>query len=637
MFRSIRWRLVSSYALLTVLTVSLVGILTLSLVQRYLEHQEIEYLTANAESVAQRALPLLASNAAGTDTAPPPALTTTNAQELHPTLVQLVHTAAFLSNVQVRILDADGRVVADSGNPTELNEVAWLLSPSTPYTVRAVDTEAAAQPALSMFALPLTGEGQILFEDITSQFTGSQHEFLREGPAADTNLEGDVVIVRTSPSQWGSRVMFEYVSEAEAEHPGGATPRPFEIMHPDVVSVRIDEAGPGATSDVTNDDTNMNADAHTSQADAPAGSEAIGTVGSAETALRSQQIVRVPITDGTQQFGTVELSNGPNFSAESLATIRNAFLVAAGGVSVLSVIVGLLVGQGLTAPILSLAAATERMSGGDLSVRAAVRSNDEIGLLARQFNRMAARLEASFSHLAAERDALRRFIADASHELRTPITALKAFNELLQGSAASDVTAQAEFLRESERQIDKLDWITSNLLDLSRLDAGLVELDLARHGVEDVLAAVAAQFQVRAQDADIALSVQPPPQPIHLLCDRVRVELALTNLLDNAFKFTAAGGVIEIGGDARTDHVLLWVRDEGAGIAPQDLPHIFDRFYQGKGSPRGSGLGLAIVQSIVRAHGGAVRVHSTEGSGSCFEIKMPQHPTASAESDGAIK
>jgi signal transduction histidine kinase len=238
---------------------------------------------------------------------------------------------------------------------------------------------------------------------------------------------------------------------------------------------------------------------------------------------------------------------------------------------------------------------------------------------------MAERLEASFSELAAERDALRRFIADASHELRTPITALKNFNDLLQGAAAEDPAARAEFLTESQVQLERLEWITRNLLDLSRLDAGLVDLDLADHDVGELLDAAASAFKPLAQDIGITFSIQPPTPPVELRCDRARIELALSNLLDNAFKYTPPGGQVGIGAEPKGEVVQLWVRDSGPGIAPEDLSRIFERFYRGRNNhTEGSGLGLAIVQSVAQAHGGQVSVQSEPGTGSLFVIELPQ-------------
>ena len=283
----------------------------------------------------------------------------------------------------------------------------------------------------------------------------------------------------------------------------------------------------------------------------------------------------------------------------------------------------MVVSRGLTAPVHNLTVAAAQMSSGDLSARAPVQGRDEIGLLARQFNQMAVALQTSFAALEAERDALRRFIADASHELRTPITALKTFNELLQGPAASDPPAQAEFLAESRTQLARLEWITANLLDLSRLDAGLVKLDLAGHDVGDLLEASAAPFRVQAQEKEITLTVRVPTSPLTLQCDLARIEMVLANLLDNALKFTPEHGQVTVAAEPVGDAVHLWVEDSGPGISAEDWPHIFERFYRGHSSARGSGLGLAIAQSIAAAHGGQVIAESQPGQGSRFTVALP--------------
>jgi len=255
-----------------------------------------------------------------------------------------------------------------------------------------------------------------------------------------------------------------------------------------------------------------------------------------------------------------------------------------------------------------------------------VQGKDEIGQLSTQFNQMAERLEASFAEVAAERDALRRFVADASHELRTPITALKTFNDLLQDAAADDPSARAEFLQESQDQLGRLEWITHNLLDLSRFDAGLVTLDLADVNAVGLVQRVVGTFQARAQEKNLTLSIHCPDSSLTLYCDQERMEMALSNLVDNAIKFTAPGGQVTVGAERHDASVRLWVRDTGQGIAPEDLPHIFERFYRGSGvRAAGSGLGLAIVQSIARAHGGQVFVESEPGVGSLFVIELADH------------
>jgi signal transduction histidine kinase len=332
----------------------------------------------------------------------------------------------------------------------------------------------------------------------------------------------------------------------------------------------------------------------------------------------------VPISAESGLLGYVEISGGPDLGASALKTTGRAFGLAAGGATLLAIVVGLLVSQGLSAPVRQLTAATDRMSSGDLSARAPVRGRDEIGHLAGQFNHMAGRLETSFAELAAERDALRRFIADASHELRTPITALKSFNDLLRGPAADDPAAHVEFLAESQVQIERLEWITGNLLDLSRLDAGLVSLDLAEHDVGEMIEAAASAFKSLAEGTGIHLSLRPSKQPLRLCCDRARIELALSNLLDNAYKFTPPGGRVQVGAVGVDEAVRLWVRDTGIGIEAEDQPHVFERFYRGRNvRAEGSGLGLAIVYSVVQAHGGRVRVESKPGRGSLFVVEVP--------------
>jgi signal transduction histidine kinase len=339
---------------------------------------------------------------------------------------------------------------------------------------------------------------------------------------------------------------------------------------------------------------------------------------------RSSQSVRVPIGDPRAPAGFVLVSESPSLRAETLRTTYQPFLIAAAGALVLAGIIGLAIGHRLSEPIIALSRTAEQMEAGDLSVRVSTTGKGEIGQLGRQFNRMADRLQASFEQLETERDTLRRFIADASHELRTPVTALRSFLELLQTKADRNAKTRAEFLGESVRQVERLEWITHNLLNLSRLDAGITLLSREEVVVPDLLRAVVATLKAKAKGKRLKLVQERTGEDLVLHVDRTLVEMALSNLIDNAVKFTRPGGEVALGASRAEDGIQVWVRDTGMGIGPDDLPHVFERFYRGRGQEtEGSGLGLALVKSIVEAHGGEVHVESEVGIGSRFIMEFP--------------
>jgi signal transduction histidine kinase len=208
---------------------------------------------------------------------------------------------------------------------------------------------------------------------------------------------------------------------------------------------------------------------------------------------------------------------------------------------------------------------------------------------------MAGQLETSLSSWPPS-DPLRRFIADASHELRTPITALKNFNELLLGAAADDAEARREFLAESQVQIERLEWITHNLLDLSRLDAGLAQLEIGWFDLGELIAAAAEPFKARAVESGLELALVSPGSPLEIACDRARFDIALSNLLDNALKFTPPGGNVDLRAGPAAGGIRIQVCDtelDRGGDLPQS-----SSVFTGKGDhPRsGSGLGLSIAE-----------------------------------------
>src|SRR5881397_184805 len=230
---------------------------------------------------------------------------------------------------------------------------------------------------------------------------------------------------------------------------------------------------------------------------------------------------------------------------------------------------------------------------------------------------MADQVEESVERIRRDRDRSRDFLADVSHELRTPIAALLTFNELLTERAGDDPGARAEFLHNSRAQLERLDWLAQNLLELSKLDSGLVLLDLRPEDLRSSVEQAVVQSAATARRRGVELTMDRPEAAIPIRHDPVRIGQVVTNLVANAIKFTPRGGQVRVEVRAEPDgSATITVTDTGIGIDAAELPRIFDRFFRGSRASEargsGSGLGLAIVRSIVEMHGGTVSVESRD-------------------------
>ncbi len=330
----------------------------------------------------------------------------------------------------------------------------------------------------------------------------------------------------------------------------------------------------------------------------------------------------------------VTLSNPYTFRATALANVTGLLAAVALFALGLSVLVSAAMARRFTTPLRRLTEASRGLAEGDLSLRVPadeVRAGtSEMAELAVQFNAMAERLQESVEIIRRDRDRSRDFLADVSHELRTPLAALRTFNELLTEGAADDPDARAEFLESSRQQIERLDWLAQNLLELSKLDSGLVLLDLRPDDLRAAVETAVEQSMAAARRRGIELSLHLPVAPVRIRHDPQRIGQVVANLVANAVKFTPRGGSVSVDAAATPDGARIEVTDTGVGIEAAELPFIFERFYRGsraneaRGS--GSGLGLAIVRSIVDMHGGVVDVESLVGRGSRFIVTLPRDP-----------
>lgn len=306
------------------------------------------------------------------------------------------------------------------------------------------------------------------------------------------------------------------------------------------------------------------------------------------------------------------------------AELRHIRWVIAGSVSaafLVAAVLGAVLARGIAGPIQEMQRVASRLAAGRLSERVPVRSRDELGELAQSLNYMAGELERI--------DATRRaFIADASHELRTPVANLAVAVEALQAVIGKDPDQATAAAADLEREVRRLAKLVENLLDLSLAESGQVRLNLAVLAPGDLALRAVHPFEGRAAQAGVTLATEIPLQLSHVTADADRTVQVLTGLLDNALKATPPGGRITMGASEQRAHVLLSVADTGPGIPEAELPHVFDRFYRvDKARARGqggAGLGLAIAKRLVEAQGGIIMVESEPGHGARFVVALPK-------------
>jgi len=330
----------------------------------------------------------------------------------------------------------------------------------------------------------------------------------------------------------------------------------------------------------------------------------------------------------------ITISNPYTYRATAIANVTGLLAAVALFALGLSVLVSAALARRFTTPLRQLTETARALAEGDLSRRVPpdqMRSgSSELAELAAQFNTMADRVEESVEIIRRDRDRSRDFLADVSHEFRTPLAALRTFNDLLQERAGDDPELRHEFLESSGQQIDRLDWLAQNLLELSKLDSGLVLLDLRPDDLRAAVETAVEQSQAAARKRGVDLAVDLPDAPLRIRHDPQRIGQVVANLVGNAIKFTGRGGSVRVVLLPSESGARIVVNDTGVGIDPTELPHVFERFYRGsqaneaRGS--GSGLGLAIVRSIVDMHGGTIVVESRVGEGSRFTVELPRDP-----------
>ncbi len=317
------------------------------------------------------------------------------------------------------------------------------------------------------------------------------------------------------------------------------------------------------------------------------------------------------------------------FISEYDLAVTGVLLIFAGGIAL---IFGFFVSSAITDSIREMASAVEQVAHGKLDTRLEVQGNDELAEFARTFNWMATSLQ-EIDEQKRQLDQQRRdLIAWASHDLRTPITSIRAMIEALIDGVVSDPQTTNRYLHNMELEIQNLSKLIDNLFELAQLDAGHLKLDYQMASLRDLISDTLENMSVRAQQHGITLTGQVDPGIDVLNIAPDKVQRILSNLLDNALRYTPDGGTVMLKATLEPDWVKVMVQNNGAGMAGIDLSQVFTRFYrkeasraQSKDGHRGAGLGLAITRGFVEAHGGKIWVESDPVSGVTFTFTLPRH------------
>lgn len=299
-----------------------------------------------------------------------------------------------------------------------------------------------------------------------------------------------------------------------------------------------------------------------------------------------------------------------------LTTLNRVVMFSALGALALAVLLGGILARSLTRPLRELSAATQVVAKGELGYQVEVRSKDEIGQLADSFNLMS-------TDLAKANQLRKQTTADIAHDLRTPLSVILGYTEALSDGK---LTGSPEVYTTLHQVAQHLSHMVDDLRTLSLADAGELAINLQKISPAALLERTAAAYRPQAQEKDVSLQVKAEADLLMIDVDPERMAQVLGNLVSNALRYTSPGGWIELSASIDQGDVVLAIQDNGSGIAPEDIPYVFTRFFRGDKSRQQNGeagLGLTISKSLVEAQGGIITVESELGQGTTFTIRFP--------------
>jgi signal transduction histidine kinase len=368
------------------------------------------------------------------------------------------------------------------------------------------------------------------------------------------------------------------------------------------------------------------------------------TISNEDKDLREEML---PLRADAEQFATdlhqraADLADGTRAEVEELiarnassfASSRALFIGVAAGAIVLALLLGFVLSWSVIGPIQDIDTRLAAIASGDFSGRVEVDNRDELGALGANVNRMNDELRRLYNELEEASQHKSEFLANMSHELRTPLNAIIGFSQVLRDEMVGSVNPkQAEYLDDIISSGQHLLSLINDVLDLSKVEAGQIELEVHPFSLREALERGVVMVRERATEDGVRVAFTADPEVDVVDGDERRIKQVIFNLLSNAVKFTPAGGEIDVSATRANGEARVSVADTGPGIAPEDQERIFEEFQQsetGVGLREGTGLGLALSKRYVELHGGRIWVESELGRGSTFTFALPGRSTTS--------
>lgn len=324
--------------------------------------------------------------------------------------------------------------------------------------------------------------------------------------------------------------------------------------------------------------------------------------------------VTIMISQPSSSYSALRFVTSLSLVDNQLAGIMLAAMVISAFVVLIVVFMGLYFVKSISQPLVQISATAKKLAKGDFSERIAIRNNDEIGDLSRAFNDMADELENS-------EQIKNDFISSVSHELRTPLTAIKGWSETLAGGYDPETFSKGMKVITGETQ--RLERMVEELLDFSRIQSGHFSLQMSTMDVIAELDDALLIYIDKAKKENITISYNEPEFLCAVYGDKNRLRQVFINIIDNAIKYTDAGGSIYITAEKQDATMTITVSDTGCGIAPADLPKVKAKFYKANSTRHGSGIGLAVADEIIAMHGGTLELESELNVGTTVTITLP--------------